>query len=75
VHLIREGFNRYAVDYGRPDLQLVGTPGGRAFADYVRSRFRDGEVEYVRVSNNPYFRGMRRREGAKRDWFPTIQGA
>lgn len=73
VHLVREGFNRYVTDHGRPELALTGTAGGRAFSDFVRVRFRD-EVEYARIGSNPYFTGLCRKAGAKRNWFPTIQG-
>lgn len=73
VTRIRDGFNAYAADHGRPELALRGTSGGRSFSDFVRSRFKD-DVRYVRQGSNPYFVGLYRKSDAKRDWFPTIVG-
>lgn len=70
---VREGFNAYVVDHGRPDLQLVNVHGGRVFADFIRLRFAAPD-RYVQVSSNPYFQGLQRKPGAKKEWFPTIHG-
>lgn len=71
---IRAGFNGYVCDHERPDLQLTGVTGGRAMADFLRSRFREDIQHYSDVSN-PYIVGLYRRPDAKRNWFPTILGA
>lgn len=70
---IRKGFNSYAEDHGAPEAQLHGIHGGRALVDFLRARFPD-ELEYVADPSNPYVQGLHRKEGAKRSWFPTIQG-
>ncbi len=74
VSHVRDGFNSFVIDHGRPELALTGTTGGRAFSDFVKVRFREG-VEYSRTGSNPYLHGLYRRPGAKPSWFPNIQGA
>lgn len=71
---VREGYNVFALDHGREDLQLHGVHGGRVFADFIRVRF-PGEGRYAQFGGNPYFVGLYRKPEAKRDWFPTIFGA
>lgn len=70
---IRKGYNAFCEDHGAPELGLGGVHGGRALVDFLRMRFRDG-MEYVPDPSNPYVQGLHRKEGAKRSWFPTIQG-
>ncbi len=70
---IRQGYNTFCVDHGAPELQVIGVHGGRAFVEFLRTRFRD-EFEYVLSGSNPYSVGLYRKPTAKRGWFPTIQG-
>jgi hypothetical protein len=70
---IRKGFNAFCEDHGAPELALVGVHGGRALVDFLRARFRD-EFEYLPDPSNPYIQGLHRKSGAKRSWFPSIQG-
>jgi hypothetical protein len=70
THIAREGFNWYCVDHKRPDLQLLGTSGGRAFSGAIQSLFpkvaiaRRGET-----GNNVYIHGLKRRDGVNPKYF------
>lgn len=70
---VREGYNSFAEDHGRPDLRLHGVHGGRVFADFIRVRF-GPEDRVIHIGNNSYFQGLYRKPSAKASWYPGILG-
>lgn len=67
---VRNGFNSFLADHGRPDLMLGGTAGGRVFSSMVRKRFADDSAVVTAGGSNTYFVGLRRKPGSKPSWFP-----
>jgi hypothetical protein len=69
VSVARAGFNEFAQDQGRPDLQFTGSNGGKAFSAALQSLFPD-EVAVLRsAGGHPYVHGLRRREDANPRYF------
>ena len=69
LHLAREGFNWYCKDHDRPDLQFVGTAGGRAFSAVLQTMFPDDAAVRRGEGNNPYMHGLRRKSGVNPKYF------
>lgn len=68
---VRAGYNCYCRDIGRPDLQLHGSSGGKVLSAFLQSRHRERMAKRDQGSNS-YYHGLRRKEGAKQEWFPNL---
>lgn len=64
----RDGFNWYCQDHDRPDLQLHGVPGGKAFSGMLRAMFPEA-LAVRRQEQNVYYHGLKRREGVNPKYF------
>lgn len=69
VSTAREGYNHFAADQDRPDLQFGGTNGGRAFSAAVQSMFPDDVAVLRSDGGHPYIHGLVRRQGVNPRYF------
>lgn len=69
THIARQGFNFYCMDHDRPDLQLNGVSGGKAFSGALQAMFPEAVAVLQDESGNPYYHGLSRKEGVNRKYF------